>query len=120
MIRAIAAFALLASGCGLHDEVITDEGQVCLAGEVQVTSPCVSACAENVDAGCSVDVAGRDITVVSHFAFDVPDSACIALCGSLEARCELPPLAEGSYTVRHGDDTATIDMGSPGAHCFGD
>lgn len=115
-------FILLASACNLlHDEVVTDEGRVCVAGDaVEITSPCVSACAENVDAGCSIRVAGDTVTIESHFAFDVPDSACIALCGGLETRCRLPALEPGTYTVRHGDDVATVAIGGAAAPaCFG-
>lgn len=118
--RSIFAIAVSLTACG-HDVVLVDEGRACVDDlAVVITSPCVSACAENVSAGCDVDARGGEITVRSHFAYDEPAGACIALCGSLKARCALPRLAPGRYTLRHGDDTRQLEVPGAGDQCLGE
>ena len=132
MARSLIAIAILVSSTAcLHDEVHQNEGTVCLLGEgtaqivypdspseITVTYGCASACAEDIDTSCDVRVDGNDVTINSRFAFDVPDDACIALCASLEARCELPGLAEGKYVVRHGGAKTPLAVGQPAPSCF--
>jgi len=130
MLRPLVPLALLTAGCLFgHDVVIEDEGTVCVnqlspatldspLGLIEVSSPCVSACATNVSASCEVGVSGDVVTIRSRFAYDDTDGACIALCGQLQARCDMPTLPPGSYTVRHGDDLTTLEAGGAPL-CFG-
>ncbi len=104
----------LAAACGRWGEVsFTDEGELCFtqqlaAVSVQVSAPdCLSSsCTRNVESSCSATVEGTRIEITSEFSWDEKGgrAPCTADCGIATAECSLGPLADGTYTVVHGEE----------------
>ena len=129
----IGAAALCA--CAEPDVTLIDAGQLCVYGAApevpgsygppQIfdsdqpvvvtvsTESCISACIQDEVATCAVTRSGATLTVVSELSYDEPPDGegCIALCGSLTAECQSPPLPTGSYAIIHGD--AQYQLGVP-------
>lgn len=126
---ALLALALTTccAACGSDRVTRVDEGKICLYatepetphqnapaqsyldGEsvhVSVTLGCVSACIENEEASCTVVREGQTLHVHSAHSYDPPEpeTACIALCGTISAVCASQPLPAGEYEVMHGEE----------------
>lgn len=92
-----------------------NEGAVCLSPRpggthVQVVlDACASLCART-EATCSVQVTESiiQLTARGRAVLERADLACPDACLPVEARCELPPLSEGSHTLRYGSRSASI------------
>ena len=134
--------SLLAAGCSVIPNVETtefrDDGEACvlpadgadgadfpiaigpeddLVVEVFFPTGCLSSsCDEVLEASCEATVDGQRIVVTSSGTLerDVGASACTKDCGIMSARCELPDLDAGTYTIVHGDDEETFELpGTP-------
>jgi hypothetical protein len=115
-----AALVVVGGACNLSDVVLIDQGRACLGEQTVSVSACISACAEDVRARCSVQVAGDRIEIHSEISYQDSSDACIALCGQAEATCAMPALTRGSYAVVHGDDTGVLEVGADtAAVCLG-
>lgn len=126
---------LLATGCrGEHVE-LRDEGTLCLGSSdepprwhstdapveavreggvlhVHVLEACLSSsCDIDRRAECEVRQEGAVLTVRSRLRWTTGASrGCTDDCGVLAAHCESPPLAAGTYTVRHGTSERTVEV----------
>ncbi|MCR9165352.1 MAG: hypothetical protein ACE37F_24100 [Nannocystaceae bacterium] len=110
--------------CDVPDEVIVDEGQVCVDPDAVAThettgdlvftvvlDECISACAQT-ETSCEAQLQGREIVVHSQGTWSDSGDPCIAVCGTLEAECVLHDVPPGQYTVTHGEDTWTLALPS--------
>ena len=128
--------AVSSSACSEPDVSIIDGGRLCVYGAAPAapgshgppqafvtdqpitvtvsTEDCISVCVQDEVATCSVSLAGTTLTVRSELSYDEPPEGegCIALCGSLTAVCESPPLPMGDYTIAHGDDRRSLAVPS--------
>ncbi|RAL23962.1 hypothetical protein DL240_07380 [Lujinxingia litoralis] len=130
---ALLSLPLMAAACGNDDASPEDvryenQGQVCLhlaedaqntsaieIPSISVTIPiCLSSsCSLNPEASCTASVEGTTITLSSEASFldySVTDRACTEDCGQLQARCAIPALEAGEYTVIHGEETFTLEV----------
>jgi hypothetical protein len=130
----------MGAACGLADELLEfrDEGAVCVGARVGgvtggplivdepapvwVTFPtCLSSsCSQIESTECEVTLEDGDLVIRSHGV--VRDTrgrggGCTDDCGFLVAECFTPALAEGTYTVRHGDETFEVVGPSDAPHC---
>lgn len=108
----LVVFSVVAA-CGRWGDVsFADEGEVCFsqtlaAVSVEVSAPdCLSSsCTRNVEASCSAAVEGTRIEITSDFSWEEKDrGTCTLDCGSATAACSVGPLADGTYTVVHGEE----------------
>jgi hypothetical protein len=133
------AAAVLAAGCA--DEVVLDDtGVACLTSTagwsdeyqtfaadapayvtVRLDTCLSSTCTYNYAASCEVEVTGDRIVISAHGTYTDESGAgrsCSEVCLTLDAACETPPLAEGSYTVVYGDEEIPLSIPSvTGAYC---
>ncbi len=132
--------ALLFTGCGGGEDVtFVDDGPLCLGvGDgviddnsippdqpfgIQVsTRGCFSSsCSELREARCQVTLDDNELIVESYL--EVRDTygsgigACTDDCRSYVAVCTAPALPEGTYTLRHGDETLEITVPDDEPHC---
>ncbi|MBZ5709143.1 hypothetical protein [Nannocystis pusilla] len=124
MRRLLSLLLVLIPACGSPNQF--EEGDVCVdpslvamfeAGDAitfeVVFEECISACARRVETACDVRVEGDVIFLDARGSYREPGpGACIALCAQLEARCEVPDLAPGTYKVRSGDHELTVTLPS--------
>jgi len=100
---------------------LTDRGDVCLeapvAGEAAtvtvVPDLCLNNCTRSLEGSCEATLDGTTITVTSAFDWEVKTrGSCNLICGFPgPAECgDVGPLAEGTYTVVHGEETFDIDV----------
>lgn len=133
----LALVALTLAACGTEDdgvpESLVDSGQVERVGtsglrfDVTANACLSSSCDLDRRATCTVTRSGDVILITSRFGWvsgsGDADQLCTADCSELTATCSLDEaLPDGTYTVRHGDDEATlvVEDGVPGDLCFGD
>jgi hypothetical protein len=76
------------------------------AFDVAVVLAGVGGCTRNIEASCSVKVQGDEIRIHAHGSYvdtSDPNKLCPAVVYEVLARCHIPKLQEGSYTIRYGD-----------------
>jgi hypothetical protein len=133
------AAALLATGCA-DEVVLEDSGLACLTSTagwseayqtfqadapayvtVRLDSCLSSTCTSDYQASCEAVVTGDSIVISAHGSYadeSGAGSSCSQVCLTLDAACETPPLAEGSYTVVYGEEEISLDVPSvTGAYC---
>jgi hypothetical protein len=79
-----------------------------------VFDDCISACSQEREASCTVTRDGTEITLHSrgHYEKDTGPGSCTSNCKTLVADCTIGPLPDGSYTVRHGEQTYQLGIPS--------
>lgn len=97
-----------------------DEGEVCFDADgtdvtVEVAAPgCLSSsCSRNLGGSCAAVVDGTDITLTSEVTWEQDRGvgiACTDDCGLPSVMCTMEDLADGTYTVTHGDETFTLTI----------
>jgi hypothetical protein len=113
-------------GDGLDDwqaQSQTNDGIACLSaptidenGSVTVrANVCLSSsCSRNAVSSCEVSLDGDTLTVTSQFDWEEnvgEGIACTDDCQDIVAQCgDVGPLAEGSYTLAHGDASETVEV----------
>ena len=103
-----------------------DEGLVCLAedGDAVVASvqfeDCLGCGARDVVTSCSLELDGDTLILVSDgsYVYEEPDGDCTMSCRPFVAECASPPIAAGSFTVQHGDQTFTIEVPGDVEGCY--
>jgi len=108
----LGLLGLLAIACAARaDEMLIDEGEACVtvrsggAHQVEVDAGiCLSSsCDELVSATCTVTLEDRSLTVASEFTVRRNGKGvCTADCGSAMARCLVPAVADGTYSLVYG------------------
>lgn len=115
----IAMASWLAGGCAdpWAGVAFTDEGALCFtqhiaAVTVRVSAPecSPSSCTRNIESMCSVDVQGDRIEITSEFSWEEPTRvhSCTLDCRTPFAECSVGALADGTYTVVHGDEQSEL------------
>ncbi len=110
----LLAFVQSLIGCVHPRRSENDEGQICVlpdqiatfaAGETLDLEVryCISSCAEDPQASCSVHVDGNNIYIQSEASWDETEELCILICKSLVATCAVMGLDPGTYVVEHGE-----------------
>ena len=135
MVRCVPllAFLLLATSCSTDERrknqgavcVLSDEGQqwdqpqVFSAGAPlrlkYILDDCLSSsCDTDREASCDVVLEGDLIRVETRAKWTAQTgiAACTSDCGLLTASCTTPPLPEGTYTVRSGDQETVVTVPS--------
>lgn len=79
-----------------------------------------SSCSRVLGATCKASESAGVITVSSRAAVEHGGRECTADCGSLTARCEAPPLAPGTYTVKYGAAQSELTLPASQAELFAD
>jgi hypothetical protein len=80
-----------------------------------------SSCTRNIDLSCSVTVEGSDIAIDGTGSWEVASGKnqdCTADCGMGDTQCTIDPLAEGTYEVRFGSDSASLTIPSTATVCL--
>ncbi|MBC8067700.1 MAG: hypothetical protein IAG13_05145 [Deltaproteobacteria bacterium] len=113
---------VLSLGCGGAWNTISfeDEGELCFAEQadeitVEVTAPdCLSSsCTRDVEASCTAAVEGQRIVLTSEIQWEENNGridGCTLDCGSASATCSLGRLADGAYTVVHGEEELALTV----------
>ena len=133
----LAAFLLAVAaaivGCG-DSQTLENEGDVCIvAGEGShgldaqelsagvplfvsyVASGCLTSSDTDLEASCEVRVVDDEIRVTSRASWTARSRLSGEdICMILSATCEVPALTEGTYVVRHGEDSLTLEV--PSSH----
>jgi hypothetical protein len=136
-----ALLAAAACGAGKEEHEVIDAGRLCvsppgaqdpiaapaerflpadqpLTVTVQLDGCLSSSCDIARSATCSVTRSGDVLQVKSTLAWtSTGDNACTEDCGFLVATCTSDPLSAGTYTVEHGDRSATIVVGGTNGPC---
>lgn len=138
MSKPFVILALSLSACASTD-IILDGGTVCIddmmEGVGQNTADLAAGdsiplaiqvglgCSTQVDsAECFVEVVGNDIFITSEVAATTPgrlpwqgENLCLTLG---RAPCDMPPAAEGTYTVHYGDNTMDVTVPGRASGCI--
>jgi hypothetical protein len=129
-----AALLVVASGCGWMPEYepttesFKNSGALCFTsgadGSVKLIvtfDACLSStCSRVLQATCRVSESAGVITISSHAATEREHRECTADCGALTARCEAPPMAPGTYTVKYGAAESELTLPAREAELFSD
>lgn len=89
---------------------------------VSMDSCLSSSCSDDQEAECQIEVDGDDIFVSSSGSYTdrthLEEGVCTSDCGgSFYADCGELTLAEGTYTVHHGDETSELTIPSEETSC---
>lgn len=79
-----------------------------------------SSCDRLLHVECAVELIDGVLVLESSGAVEDlrgPRTGCTDDCGFMVAQCETPPLAEGEYTLRHGDREITLSVPSTDIAC---
>ena len=71
-----------------------------------------SSCGLDRQAECTAAVNGSLIDVTSKASYRQQGNTCTTDCGVLVAKCSVPPLPAGAYTIRHGLTELTLTVPS--------
>lgn len=129
--------ALSATGCGadrdepevvqLTTTVYENQGRVCIESEadgalrVVVEVGCISgSCDRASEPTCSVDVNEKTIEVSSRAVVSRYPGPCTSDCALLEMECRSAPMSSGTYTLTHGEDSASVTLPTDATHALGD
>lgn len=133
--RSVAAMLVLVlAGCGDGSRTLENVGSVCVMGEQEGDSPetsyvenapvditvvlddCLSGCAEDIEASCSIELDGTNLRVSASGTYSVqPGGAvCPAVCVAMTATCTSEPLAAGTYSVEYAGESTTFEVPSMG------
>lgn len=97
-----------------------DTGALCVRSEPDdkvsvrvIVDTCASGCSRISAATCELVVANTELGL--HSAIQVeervgPDVACPSVCVEIQVSCAAMAVSPGEYTIRHGDDVATIRL----------
>ncbi len=124
---------LWACGIGQNEVSFQDEGNLCFGYylgsievdqeiEVTVRAPgCFSSsCTSLKFAECEIIIDGDELVIYSEIVVrdrSRIEGACTTDCGIYSAKCQAPALAEGEYTVRHGEESLTLEVPFDEPHC---
>jgi hypothetical protein len=98
-----------------EDETLVTTFEEDTAVEIQVTlEECASACIEDVEASCEVDLDGDTLTVTARGSYVAPSGGgnCVDACEVVRATCTTDPLAAGTYTVEYVGESVSFDVPS--------
>lgn len=129
-----ALFLVSAAGCSTR-EVVLNDGAVCAVSQAAADNwrdqqafsagnpvhlryfagTCLSSsCDTDREASCSVRLEGSVLVVESRMGWSSKQGmvACTDDCQRMSVTCESPPLAAGTYTIRHGDHEVPLTIPS--------
>ena len=122
---ALLALTTAAPGCAVVVDETNQHAACVLPGEpdtavmVNVDHGCAP-CGDNLEMGCTVELDGDELIVESTFTYEESRQPCDLACQFISSNCQTSdPVPAGSYTIRYGDRTATLEVPSEGeAPCF--
>jgi hypothetical protein len=102
---------LMESQNGEGPDVTTYEADAPVTINV-VLEDCASGCVEDIEASCSVELAGTTLSVSASASYREPSGigACPDVCVVIDAQCTSPALPAGTHTVEYAGMSTTFDV----------